>query len=40
MQLSIQKLVHTGWKPKYTSRQAVELATKALIKENLEFAKV
>jgi len=32
MQLSIKKLVKTGWKPSYTSSQAVRLATKALIK--------
>ena len=30
MQLSIDKLVKTGWKPAYTSRQAVKLAAKAL----------
>jgi len=35
MQLSINKLLQTCWKPKYTSRQAVRLAAKALIKENL-----
>jgi len=34
MQLSINKLLQTGWKPKYTSTQAVRLAAKALIKEN------
>jgi UDP-glucose 4-epimerase len=33
MQLSINKLVKTGWKPKYTSKQAVELTTKALKKK-------
>ena len=32
MQLSVDKLVKTGWKPIYTSSQAVRLATKALIK--------
>jgi UDP-glucose 4-epimerase len=31
MQLSTEKLLSTGWKPAYNSRQAVELATKALI---------
>jgi UDP-glucose 4-epimerase len=31
MQLSINKLLQTGWKPKYTSKQAVRLAAKALI---------
>jgi UDP-glucose 4-epimerase len=30
MQLSIEKLVKTGWKPTYTSRQAVKQAAKAL----------
>jgi UDP-glucose 4-epimerase len=30
MQLSIEKLLQTGWKPKYTSKQAVMLAAKAL----------
>jgi len=35
MQLSINKLLQTCWKPKYTSKQAVRLAAKALIKENL-----
>jgi len=35
MQLSIEKLLKTGWKPKYTSEQAVKLATKALIQESL-----
>jgi len=33
MQLSINKLLQTCWKPKYTSKQAVRLAAKALIKE-------
>jgi UDP-glucose 4-epimerase len=32
MQLSINKLLKTGWKPKYTSKQAVKLATKALVR--------
>ena len=32
MQLSIDKLVKTRWKPRYTSSQAVRLAAKALIK--------
>jgi UDP-glucose 4-epimerase len=31
MQLSINKLLKTGWKPKYTSRQSVELAAKELL---------
>jgi len=31
MQLSIDKLVRTEWKPSYSSKQAVKLATKALI---------
>ena len=31
MQLSINKLLRTGWKPKHTSKQAVTLAAKALI---------
>jgi UDP-glucose 4-epimerase len=30
MQLSIDKLLNTGWRPRYNSRQAVELATKEL----------
>jgi UDP-glucose 4-epimerase len=34
MQLSIDKLVKTGWKPNYLSGQAVKLATVALIQEN------
>jgi UDP-glucose 4-epimerase len=33
MQLSINKLLQAGWKPKYMSKQAVRLAAKALIKE-------
>jgi len=33
MQLSIKKLLKTGWKPGYTSRQAVRLSTKALVKK-------
>lgn len=33
MLLSIEKIKELGWKPKYTSREAVELTTKALIKE-------
>ena len=33
MQLSINKLLKTGWKPKYTSRQAVKLTTKTLKEE-------
>ena len=31
MQLSIDKLVRTGWKPNHSSKQAVKLAAKALI---------
>jgi len=34
MQLSIEKLAKTGWKPNHTSSQAVKLAAKALIQEN------
>ena len=33
MQLSIEKLLKTGWKPKYTSKQAVRLAATKLIKD-------
>ena len=33
MQLSIGKLLRTGWKPRYGSREAVKLATRALIEE-------
>ena len=33
MHLSIRKLRETGWKPKYSSEQAIELAAKALLKE-------
>ena len=36
MQLSIEKLVKTGWKPHYTSVQAVKLAVKALKNEQLK----
>jgi len=35
MQLSINKLLKTGWRPKYTSREAVKLTAKALAKETL-----
>ena len=35
MQLSINRLVKTGWKPKYTSKQAVRLTAKALKEELL-----
>ena len=35
MQLSINRLVKTGWKPKYTSKQAVRLTAKALKEEVL-----
>jgi UDP-glucose 4-epimerase len=34
MQLSIDKLVRTGWKPSHSSKQAVKLAAKALIHLN------
>jgi len=33
MLLSIDKLIKTGWKPKYGSEQAVRLAVKAILKE-------
>jgi UDP-glucose 4-epimerase len=33
MQLSIKKLLDTGWKPKYSSRQAVKLAAHELARE-------
>ena len=33
MRLSIDKLMKTGWKPKYNSEQAVRLAVKAILKE-------
>jgi UDP-glucose 4-epimerase len=33
MQLSIKKLLDSGWKPKYTSKQAVELAAHELARE-------
>jgi UDP-glucose 4-epimerase len=33
MQLSIQKIVSSGWKPKYSSRQAVELAVRGFKRE-------
>jgi len=33
MQLSIEKLEQTGWKPKYSSEQAVKLTARALIQE-------
>jgi len=35
MQLSIEKLVQTGWKPRYSSEQAVKLTAKALIQEQI-----
>jgi len=35
MQLSIKKLLQTGWKPNFTSKQAVRLAAKAAVKEKL-----
>jgi UDP-glucose 4-epimerase len=34
MQLSIDKLVKTGWKPSHSSKQAVKLTARALIQEN------
>ena len=34
MQLSIDKLVKTGWKPTYSSRQAVKLTARALVEGN------
>lgn len=33
MQLSIQKIVGSGWEPKYSSKQAVELAVRGLKRE-------
>jgi UDP-glucose 4-epimerase len=33
MQLSIQKLLDTGWKPKYSSEQAVKRTTHELVRE-------
>lgn len=36
MQLSIKKLLDSGWKPRYTSRQAVKLAARELSREQLE----
>ena len=33
MQLSIKKLLDSGWKPKYSSRGAVELAARELVRE-------
>jgi UDP-glucose 4-epimerase len=33
MQLAIDKLLKTNWKPKYTSNQAVNLTVEALVKE-------
>jgi len=33
MHLSIEKLQEAGWKPKYNSEQAIQLATKTLLKE-------
>ena len=33
MQLSIQKLLDTGWKPKYSSKQAVKRAAHELVRE-------
>jgi UDP-glucose 4-epimerase len=34
MQLSTDKLQRTGWKPRYSSEQAVRLAARALMREN------
>lgn len=36
MQLSIDKLLRTGWKPVYSSKQAVELAAKALAEAQIK----
>jgi UDP-glucose 4-epimerase len=33
MQLSIEKLLQTAWRPKYSSKQAVKLAARALVKQ-------
>ncbi len=33
MQLSIRKLLDTGWRPKYSSKQAVKLAAHGLVRE-------
>jgi UDP-glucose 4-epimerase len=33
MQLSIGKLLRTGWEPRYSSRQAVRLAAHELLRE-------
>jgi UDP-glucose 4-epimerase len=33
MQLSIQKLLGTGWKPRYSSEQAVKLAAQELARQ-------
>ena len=33
MLLSIEKIKKLGWKPKHTSREAIELTAKALAKE-------
>jgi len=35
MFLSVDKLIKTGWKPKYNSEQAVRLAVKAILKESI-----
>jgi UDP-glucose 4-epimerase len=32
MRLSIDKLMKTGWKPKYNSEQAIRLAVKAILR--------
>jgi UDP-glucose 4-epimerase len=34
MQLSIDKLLRTGWKPRHSSEQAVRLAARVLVREN------
>lgn len=38
MQLSINKLLQTAWKPRYTSKQAVRLAARALIQQQPDTA--
>jgi UDP-glucose 4-epimerase len=34
MQLSIEKLLDSGWKPQYSSRRAVELTARELARES------
>jgi UDP-glucose 4-epimerase len=36
MHLSVDKLLETGWKPKYNSEQAVKLAVRELLKERIK----